>query len=126
MRPQPRASTAEDLWAGLATQSYPIAGFRELKLFHRRTGRGSSSTCASGGEWRAGPHRGCAIHIPLHELPDRLDDVPAGRVWVHWCCGYRASVAGSLLARAGRTVMVVSDQFANAVDAGSTSSSACD
>jgi rhodanese-related sulfurtransferase len=78
-----------------------------------------------GGEWRQG-HIGGAIHIPLHELPDRIDEVPAGRVWAHCAAGYRASVAGSLLARAGRTVMVVSDQFTSAVDAGFDIVSACD
>ncbi len=114
----------EDLWAGLATQSYPIAGFRELKLFIGAPGEVVVDV-RLGGEWRQG-HIGGAIHIPLHELPDRLDDVPAGRVWVHCAAGYRASVAGSLLARAGRTVMVVSDQFANAVDAGLDIVSACD
>jgi hypothetical protein len=39
-------------------------------------------------------------------------------VWAHCAAGYRASVAGSLLARAGRDVMVVSDEFRSAVDAG--------
>jgi hypothetical protein len=37
---------------------------------------------------------------------------------VHCAAGYRAAVAGSLLARFGRNVMVVSDQFTSAVDAG--------
>jgi rhodanese-related sulfurtransferase len=70
-----------------------------------------------GREWREG-HLVGAMHIPLHELPDRIDEVPAGRVWVHCAAGYRASVAGSLLARAERSVMVVSDQFSSAVTAG--------
>jgi hydroxyacylglutathione hydrolase len=37
---------------------------------------------------------------------------------VHCGAGYRAAVAGSLLARSGRDVMVVSDQIANAVACG--------
>ena len=41
---------------------------------------------------------------------------------MHCAAGYRASVAGSLLARAGRDVMVVSDPFSNAIAAGLTSS----
>ena len=69
------------------------------------------------GEWSEG-HLVGARHIPLHELPDRLDEVPSGRVWVHCAAGYRAAVAGSLLARAGRDVMVVSDQIGNAIACG--------
>ena len=78
-----------------------------------------------GREWREG-HLATAVHIPLHELPDRLEDVPAGRVWVHCAAGYRAAVAGSVLARAGRDVMVVSDQFSSAVEAGLDIVSSCD
>ena len=40
---------------------------------------------------------------PLHELPQRLAEVPAGEVWVHCAGGYRAAVAASFLAAAGRT-----------------------
>ena len=47
------------------------------------------------------------LNIPLHELPDRVDEVPAGEVWVHCGCGYRASIAASLLARAGRRPVLV-------------------
>jgi len=59
-----------------------------------------------------------AVHIPLHELPNRLDEVPAGEVWVHCAAGYRASIAASLVARAGRHVVAVDDDFAKAADAG--------
>jgi hydroxyacylglutathione hydrolase len=114
----------EDLWAGLSTHSYPVAGFLDLKPFIGSPGEVVVDV-RLGGEWRQG-HIAGAIHIPLHELPDRIDEVPAGRVWAHCAAGYRASVAGSLLARAGRTVMVVSDQFTNAVDAGFDIVSACD
>jgi hydroxyacylglutathione hydrolase len=105
-----------DPWAGLATGSYPIVGFRDLKPFAGLPGEVVVDV-RLGTEWRDG-HLQPAIHIPLHELPDRLDDVPAGRVWAHCAAGYRASVAGSLLARGGRSVMVVSDQFSNAAGAG--------
>lgn len=114
----------EDPWAALATASYPVVGFRELKPLMGTPGEVVVDVRLDG-EWRQG-HIGGAIHIPLHELPDRIDEVPAGRVWAHCAAGYRASVAGSLLARAGRTVMVVSDQFTNAVDAGLDIVSSCD
>ena len=68
-------------------------------------------------EWEEG-HLAGALHIPLHDLLARLDDVPAGEVWVHCRSGYRASIAASVLARAGRAVVSVDDDFANAVNAG--------
>ena len=43
-----------------------------------------------------------SAHIPLHSLLQRLGDIPAGRLWVHCGSGFRASIAASLLARAGR------------------------
>ncbi|TIC85646.1 MBL fold metallo-hydrolase [Nocardioides sp. GY 10127] len=61
-----------------------------------------------------------AVHVPLHELLDRLDEVPAGEVWVHCQSGFRASIAASLLARAGRDVVLVDDDFAHAVELGLT------
>ncbi|MCX4471869.1 MBL fold metallo-hydrolase [Micromonospora sp. NBC_01655] len=68
-------------------------------------------------EWRAG-HVDGAVHVPLPELPGRLADVPGGAVWVHCGSGYRATVAASLLANAGREVVVVDDRFDRAEAAG--------
>ena len=59
-----------------------------------------------------------AVHIPLHDLPRRLHGVPDGEIWVHCAAGYRASVAASLLAAAGRHVVAVDDDFSNAAPAG--------
>ena len=70
-----------------------------------------------GTEWDASHVRG-AVHVPLPELPDRLDEVPAGSVWVHCGSGYRATAAASLLARAGRTVVVIDDNYGDAERAG--------
>lgn len=61
-------------------------------------------------EWQQGHVTG-AVHVPLHELPGRLGDVPDGEVLVHCASGYRASLAASLLARAGRRVVLVDDDF---------------
>ncbi|MFI7490484.1 rhodanese-like domain-containing protein [Micromonospora echinaurantiaca] len=68
-------------------------------------------------EWRAGHIEG-AVHIPLPDLPKRLADVPAGAVWVHCGSGYRATAAASLLANAGREVVVIDDKFDRAEAAG--------
>ncbi|MFI9638997.1 rhodanese-like domain-containing protein [Micromonospora sp. NPDC051925] len=70
-------------------------------------------------EWRAG-HLEDAVHIPLPDLPGRLADVPDGAIWVHCGSGYRASAAASLLANAGRTVVVIDDRFDRAAQAGLT------
>lgn len=61
-----------------------------------------------------------ATNIPLHELPNRLDDMPAGPVWVHCGSGYRASIATSLLDRAGIEVVLIDDTFAKAGELGLT------
>ena len=68
-------------------------------------------------EWSEG-HIAGAAHIPLHELPHRLGEVLAGQVWVVCRSGYRATVAASLLAAAGRDVVAVDDEFDNAATAG--------
>ena len=59
-----------------------------------------------------------AVNIPLHELPGRMDEVPAGEIWVHCAAGYRASIAASILAAAGRHLVAIDDAFDNARDAG--------
>ncbi|MFD2762562.1 MBL fold metallo-hydrolase [Micromonospora eburnea] len=68
-------------------------------------------------EWRAG-HIDGALHVPLPELPKRLADIPAGTVWVHCGSGYRATAAASLLANAGREVVLIDDMFGQAEQAG--------
>ncbi|WP_366146638.1 MBL fold metallo-hydrolase [uncultured Pseudokineococcus sp.] len=57
-------------------------------------------------------------HIPLHELAERIEEVPTGEVWVYCGSGYRASVAASVLDRPGRDVVLVNDSYSAAADAG--------
>ena len=59
-----------------------------------------------------------AVNIPVHELPSRLDEIPAGEVWVHCAAGYRASIAASFLAAAGRQPVAIDDTFTSAPQAG--------
>ncbi|MFF4894155.1 rhodanese-like domain-containing protein [Micromonospora chersina] len=68
-------------------------------------------------EWKAG-HIAGAVHIPLPDLPTRLADLPPGAVWVHCGSGYRATAGASLLANAGREVVVINDKFDQAQPAG--------
>jgi hydroxyacylglutathione hydrolase len=60
-----------------------------------------------------------SIHVPIHELERRMDEVPTeGEVWVHCASGYRASIAASLLARGGRTPVLVDDSDDRLTDLG--------
>jgi hydroxyacylglutathione hydrolase len=59
-----------------------------------------------------------AVHIALHELPERLAELPDGEVWVHCQSGYRASVAAALLDAAGRNVVLIDDDFSRAQQRG--------
>lgn len=68
-------------------------------------------------EWEAGHIEG-AVHMPLHDLPGRLDEIPPGEVWVHCHTGYRSTVAASLLAARGRDVVSIDDEIGNAATAG--------
>ncbi len=63
-------------------------------------------------------HLDGAIHIPLHELEVRLDELPDDEIWVHCAGGYRASIAASLLDRAGRRTVLIDDNWDAAVDRG--------
>jgi rhodanese-related sulfurtransferase len=55
-----------------------------------------------------------SVNIPLRELPRRMAEVPAGEIWVHCAAGYRASIAASFLAAAGRELVAIDDAYGNA------------
>jgi hydroxyacylglutathione hydrolase len=59
-----------------------------------------------------------STHVPLHSLLGRLDEVPSGRLWVHCAAGFRASIAASLLDRAGHDVVLIDDEWEHAAQAG--------
>jgi rhodanese-related sulfurtransferase len=60
-----------------------------------------------------------AVNVPIHEILRRLDEVPAGEVWVHCGGGYRASVVASILAANGHHVVAVDDSYGeNAASSG--------
>lgn len=61
-------------------------------------------------EYAAGHIEG-AVSIPLGQLVSRVDEAPDGEVWVHCAGGYRASIAASVLAAAGRRAVAVDDSF---------------
>ncbi len=60
-----------------------------------------------------------SLHVPIHELERRMDEIPTDReVWVHCASGYRASIAASLLARGGRRPVLVDDSDERLVELG--------
>jgi len=102
----------ERLAAGGPLRSYPRAVFADLaQVRHHRP---VTVLDVRRNLEYADRHLPGAVHIPLHELPDRLAEVPDGEVWVHCAAGYRASIAASILAADGRRVVHVDDDFANA------------
>ncbi len=68
---------------------------------------------------RAGGGIASSIHIPIHELEHRMGELPDdGEIWVHCASGYRASIATSLIARSGRTPVLVDDSDQRLVELG--------
>jgi len=65
-------------------------------------------------------HVSKAINIVVHELADRVGELPDGEIWVHCASGYRASVAASILDRYGRTVVLIDDSYGAAEKLGLT------
>jgi rhodanese-related sulfurtransferase len=59
-----------------------------------------------------------SLHIPIAELAARIAELPQGVLWVHCASGFRATIAASLLDRAGREVVLVDDPFASALELG--------
>ncbi len=116
-RPAAAATGLPADWAGGgALRGYPVADFADLEAVRRHRDVVILDVRRDQ-EW-AQAHIGGAVHIPLHQLPARLAEVPAGEVWVHCEAGYRASVAASFLDAAGRTVVAVDDEFDRAARAG--------
>lgn len=68
-------------------------------------------------EWEDG-HIISAVHIPLQDLEARMDEVPDTELWVHCAGGFRASIAASLLDRAGRKVVLIDQDWLNAAQVG--------
>jgi hydroxyacylglutathione hydrolase len=119
--------SAQDLSAGTTTSSYPRRTFAELP---------AGIVTADEATWAdvvlldvrrddeyAGGYIPGAAHVPMHELLEKLDTLPPGQLWVHCASGFRASIAASLLDRAGRDVVFIDDSFDSAVAAGLTTTS---
>ena len=111
-RPAAAATGGIARWGkGLGRSSFRVSDYAELAALR--------SAASDGGPHvldvrREDERRNRAIagsqHVPLHELTRRALEVPADReVWVHCAGGYRASIAASLLVRAGRRPVLIDD-----------------
>lgn len=103
--------------AGKATtRSYRVADFSALAK--EMTNRPVQVMDARRNDEQAAGYVTGSQHIPIHELPARIDEVPEGELWVYCGSGYRASIATSMLDRPGRDVVLINEEYAAAGDAG--------
>lgn len=114
-RPAAQATGRPEQWTDAPLQTLDQATFADLaQVRHHR--EVTVLDVRRRNEWRDGRIVG-AVHIPLHDLLRRLDEVPAGEVWVHCASGYRSSIAASVLQAAGRRVVTINDTFATSAAA---------
>jgi glyoxylase-like metal-dependent hydrolase (beta-lactamase superfamily II)/rhodanese-related sulfurtransferase len=91
-----RVATFEDLVEVLADNTVAVLDVRQPHEFD-------------------GGHVRDAVNVALHELPDRLGELPENReLWIHCASGYRASIAAALLDRHDRRVVLIDDNYDNA------------
>jgi glyoxylase-like metal-dependent hydrolase (beta-lactamase superfamily II)/rhodanese-related sulfurtransferase len=103
------ATGTPDQWTDGPLGTFPRAGFADLaQVRHHR--RVVVLDVRRASEYAAGHIEG-AVNVPIHELLQRVGDVPAGEVWVHCGAGYRASVAASVLAARAIDVVAVDDDY---------------
>jgi len=111
-RPAAAATGGIAHWGeGLGRGSFRVSDYAELAALRSTTPGGGPHVLDVR---REDERRDRAIadsqHVPLHELTRRALEVPADRdVWVHCASGYRASIAASLLVRAGRRPVLIDD-----------------
>ena len=103
------ASGAPEDWTDRPLGNFPRATFLDLGQVRRHRPVQILDVRRTS-EFETGHIEG-AHSIPIHELPTRLDEVPAGEVWVHCAGGYRASIAASFLPARGVPVVAVDDDF---------------
>ncbi len=105
-----------DLAGDTALRSYPVRDFAALA---EALAAGPVNVVdARRDDERAQGGVAGSLHIPLHQLTDRVDEIPTGEVWVYCGSGYRASIAASLLDGPGRDLVLVNDAYDTASDLG--------
>jgi len=118
-RPSAMATGDPDTWAGgHPLRSYRVADFAALAVAREEQRQIAVLDVRHHEEWLES-HLTAALHVPLHELLDRLGEIPVPptEVWVHCQAGYRAAIAASLL-EADHQVVLIDDDYSNARRAG--------
>ena len=101
-------------------ETYPRVGFAELAALSDADRSQLTVLDTRRDDERAQGGIEGSTHIPLHQLLDRIDEVPSGPLWIHCASGFRASIAASLLARAGHEVTHIDDDYAKSDELGLT------
>ncbi len=109
------AGQPDDLGPG-AVASYAVATFEDLAraAVHRDV---AILDVRQPEEWREA-HIDGALFVPFYELEERVGELPDVQIWVHCAGGFRASIAASILDRAGREAVLVDDDFDAATRSG--------
>ncbi len=109
-RPRAAATGRPEEWAGgQPLRSFPLSRFADLEAARRHRAVVLLDVRLRG-EW-AQSHLAGAVHIPLHELPARLGEIPDGEVWVYCGGGHRAAIAASPDARRPGIVVAIDDEY---------------
>ncbi|MEX2290234.1 MAG: rhodanese-like domain-containing protein [Mycobacteriales bacterium] len=118
-RPAAQATAPVEQLAGeRGVASFRTATFEDVAAVRERDPDVLILDVRRNAEWQDGHVEG-AVHIPLHELLDRTDEVPADQpVHVHCAGGFRATIAASILDAAGKDVTAVIGAFNEAEGAG--------
>lgn len=107
--------TPEELSAGRPLTSYPVTDFAGLAA--ALAGRaGLTVLDVRGDEERERGGVRESLHIPIQRLLARVKRVPHGEVWVYSGSGYRAAVAASMLARAGRRPVLINGGYGDRIN----------
>lgn len=109
-----------ELAAGDELRCYRRATFADLA---GESGAGPVVLDVRRDDERATGHLPRSLHIPLHCLLERLNEVPDAQLWVHCASGSRAAIAASLLDQAGHDVVLIDDEYATPPPRGGDSTS---
>jgi hydroxyacylglutathione hydrolase len=128
-RPAGSAIGGLDEWAvGGEIRSYETATFADLMARQSRDDgqEGMVVLDVRRDDERAAGFLANSVHIPLQDLAARVDQFTNKfanqTVWVHCASGYRASLAASLLDRAGCQVVAIDDDWSAALANGTIAS----
>ncbi len=113
-RPSGAATGGPDRWSPPADhRHYPVLDFEqasratEVTILDVRRADERATSFIDG-----------SLHVELPDLVAEVRQLPDQPLWVHCATGFRASIATSLLDRAGRTVVLIDDDYEHAGHAG--------